>query len=255
MCKMWGTEAAWRNVDETMQIRGGRGYETAHSLEARGEKPVPIERMMRDLRINLIFEGSSEIMRLFIAREALDPHLKIGAAAMDGRLPMTQRIKGAMKAAGFYLKWYPRQWLPSSTGDLKSMDPTLRKHARWATRGSRRLARALFHSMARHGAGLESQGVLLGRLVDIGTEIFAMAATCSYAESEIKRGRSRKETVQLADFFCRESRQRIRASLRGLNNRNDRRGYKLAGRVLDGHFAWLEEGMVPMEDVDREHGT
>ena len=251
MCKMFGTEAAWNIVDDTMQIRGGRGYETADSLKGRGEDAVPIERMFRDSRINTIFEGSSEIMRLFIAREALDPHLKAAGDVLNSKLSITKRIGAAFKAFGFYAKWYPKQWWPFAFGVDPKLDPQLARHVRWAKRNSRRLARKLFHAMARYGPSIEREQILLADFVDIGTELFAIAATCSRAQSKINSGVSAKEIIPLADFFCTEARGRICRSFHHVARNNNRDGYRLARAVLDGKYPWLEEGIVRWDPSER----
>ena len=150
MCKMWGTEEAWKVADETMQIRGGRGYETADSLRNRGSEPIPVERFLRDCRINMIFEGSSEIMRLLLAREALDPHLKAGAV-LDSRLPIGVRLKAAIGAGFHYALWYPKQWLPTFNSGPSGLNGSLRKYLRYVSRTSKKLSRKLFHSMAIYG--------------------------------------------------------------------------------------------------------
>lgn len=242
MCKLWGTERAWAIVNDTMQIRGGRGYETADSLEARGEKPIAVERMLRDSRINTIFEGSSEIMRLFIAREALDPHLRAGGAVLNTRLPMKERAKAALKAGVFYAGWYPRQWLPFTVGTPDVSGP-LAKHLRYVRRTGRKLGRALFHAMLRHGPKLEKQQILLGRFVDIGTELFAMTATLSRAQSLYEK-EGRAEVLTLADCFCRNARLRVSELFHGLHANADTPNYRLAQDVMSDRYAWLEEGIL-----------
>ena len=242
MCKLWGTERAWEIVNDTMQIRGGRGYETAASLEARGENPVAVERMLRDCRINTIFEGSSEIMRLFIAREALDPHLRAGGAVLNTKLPLKTRLQAAVKAGLFYARWYPRQWLPG-TGSNPSVHKLLRPHLRFVKRTSKRLARALFHAMVKFGPKLEREQVLLGRFVDIGTELFAMTATLARAESLWER-EAKTEALELADVFCRNATLKVRDLFRHLHNNEDRKNYRLAQDVLAGRHEWLEHGIL-----------
>jgi alkylation response protein AidB-like acyl-CoA dehydrogenase len=246
LCKLWATERTWEIVNDTMQIRGGRGYETAQSLAARGEESVPVERFLRDCRINMIFEGSSEIMRLFIAREALDPHLKIGAPTLNSQLPVSERVRSAIGAAGFYAKWYPKQWLPPFGIDGRGeFHPALARHMRYAEKASRRLARRLFHAMASHGPKLEREQVLLGRFVDIGTEIFAIATSSARAQSMLHSDqRTKMDVLALADYFCSGARLRIDHLFHSLKHNVDLRGKKLAQRVLSGELKWLESGIV-----------
>jgi alkylation response protein AidB-like acyl-CoA dehydrogenase len=256
LCKLWGTERAWDIVNDAVQIRGGRGYETAASLQARGEPPIPVERLLRDSRINLIFEGSSEIMRLFIAREALDPHLKVGAAALNSRLGAGERLRAAVRAAWFYLRWYPRQWLPLLDGlpvarcKLRARGRTgavLAGHLHYASKASRKLARSIFHALLRHGPKLERQQILLGRFGDIAAELFAITATCLRAEQLAHTDAvavDKTEITALADYFCRSSRLRIGEKFREIKSNTDRAAYKLGQSVLAGKQADLESGII-----------
>src|SRR5690606_9988215 len=197
----------WLIADELVQIRGGRGYETAESLQARGERGVPAEQMLRDLRINRIFEGSSEIMRLLIAREAVDAHLSVAGDLIDPESSFSDKRKAALAAGGFYAGWLPRLvagrgQLPGSYAEFGS----LAGHLRYVERTARKLARSTFYAMSRWQGRMESKQGFLGRIVDIGAELFAMSATCSRAEMLRSRGENGREAYQLADAFCRQAR-------------------------------------------------
>ena len=241
--KMYASEAAWRIADETVQVLGGRGYETAASLAARGERPFPAERTLRDNRINTIFEGSSEILRLFIAREVMDPHLSRAGAVMNPSLPLSKRLATAIRAGFFYVPWYLRQWLPA--GAPSGGEAWARRHLRFVARSSRRLARSLFHAMLRYGPGLEKRQMLLWRFVDFGAELYAQVATVVHAEALIARGERREDVLPLVEDFCAGSRIRIGVLRRGLRRNQDRETYALAQGFLKGDFPTLLAGRVP----------
>ena len=249
IAKMYNTEHGWRIVDDALQIRGGRGFETADSLRARGEAPIPIERAMRDSRINLIFEGSSEIMRLFIAREAVDHHFRTAFALVDKKSSASDKRAALGRVMKFYPFWYPSRWIgrgqiPTSFGEFGK----LAAHLRYAERHARKLGRSIFHAMVRYGPKLERKQMVLFRAVDIGAELFAIAATCARAKHEASRGN--KGAIALADVFCREARLRIDGLFDALYGPTDEKVYKLSQQVLKGEHAWLESGIIGMADYE-----
>ncbi|WP_445396562.1 acyl-CoA dehydrogenase family protein [Streptomyces sp. LE64] len=250
LAKLYGSEMAWRMADDLVQIRGGRGYETAESLAARGERAVPAEQLLRDLRINRIFEGSTEIMHLLIAREAVDAHLSVAGDLIDPDTSLPDKARAGARAGGFYARWLPGLFagpgqLPTS---FAAFHPTghadLSGHLRYVERTSRRLARSVFYGMSRWQGRLEKKQGFLGRIVDIGAELFAMSAACVRAEHLRAGGDRGREAYELADAFCRQARVRADELFRRLWTNADASDRRLLGAVLDGAHAWLEDGIV-----------
>lgn len=244
MAKLFCSERGWKIIDDTLQIRGGRGYETGPSLANRGEKGYPIERAMRDFRINLLIEGSSEILRLFIAREALDPHMRVAGDLINPRSPIGAKFKALGKMIGFYSAWYPARFVSGATFKHGEFGK-LAKHMRFVERRSNKLARTMFHCIGHYQAGLEKRQLILARLVDIGTELFAMSASCSRAIALAKAGD--QTPLTLADFYCRQARRRIKTHFKGIRSNDDLRANIVAGQMLDGKMKWMEEGIMQPE--------
>jgi alkylation response protein AidB-like acyl-CoA dehydrogenase len=246
IAKLYGSELGWRVVDELMQVRGGRGYETAESLRARGEKPIPVEQAMRDMRINRIFEGSSEIMHLLIAREAVDQHLQVAGDILEPDVELKDKGRAALQAGAFYSRWLPQLVAGKghSPGSYAEFDE-LAKHLRFVERASRRLARSIFYCMGRWQAKLEKKQARLGRIVDIGAELFAISSAVVYATTIASEQPERgDEAKELADLFCGQARRRVDALFHALWFNDDEHNYEAAQRVLEGRYTWLEEGIV-----------
>ncbi|MEU3661959.1 acyl-CoA dehydrogenase family protein [Streptomyces sp. NPDC032940] len=250
LAKLYGSEMACLMADELVQIRGGRGFETAASLEARGERAVPAEQLLRDLRINRIFEGSTEIMHLLIAREAVDAHLSVAGDLIDPDKSLSDKAKAGAQAGVFYAKWLPK--LVAGPGHLPrsyaEFHPTghvdLSGHLRYVERAARKLARSTFYAMSRWQGRMETKQGFLGRVVDIGAELFAMSAACVRAEHLRAEGDHGREAYQLADAFCRQSRIRVEELFGRLWTNTDDLDRKVVKGVLGGAYEWLEQGVV-----------
>ena len=241
LAKLYGSEMAWLVADELVQIRGGRGFEKAESLAARGERGVPAEQVLRDTRINRIFEGSTEIMHLMIAREAVDAHLSVAGDIIDPEADARRKAKAAAEAGKFYARWLPtlvtgKGQLPTSFTEFGP----LAAHLRYVERASRRLARSIFYGMGRWQGKLEHKQRFLGRIVDIGTELFAMTAACVRAQ----RDRADETSAELADAFCRQARVRADQLFDQLWRNSDDSDQVLATRVLGDRYQWLEDGIL-----------
>jgi alkylation response protein AidB-like acyl-CoA dehydrogenase len=246
IAKLYGSELGWRVLDDLMQVRGGRGYETAASLKARGEKPVPVEQALRDMRINRIFEGSTEIMHLLIAREAVDTHLEIAGEILEGDGDLREKARVAVQAGRFYAKWLPQLAIgegqkPGAYDEFGE----LAGHLRFVERSSRKLARSTFYAMGRWQAKLEKRQAVLGRIVDIGAELFAMSAAVVYATTiRAERPERAAEAAELADLFCKQARRRVGDLFGALWSNEDVDNYALAQGVLEGRYAFVEEGIA-----------
>jgi alkylation response protein AidB-like acyl-CoA dehydrogenase len=243
IAKYFCTYHNWIIADETLQIRGGQGYEQSQSLRRRGVDYWPVERVLRDVRINLIIEGTSEIMHLFIAREALDPHLSKIKALLSSRTSIGVKLKALLKAAAFYSTWYPSLYFPAFRS-FGNMDATLAGHMQYVEATSKRLARLVFHKMMKYQKKMESKQVILNRIVDIGVELFVMAATCSYAQTLIKKESEKTNAVELADAFCLTSRKRIEQFFLENDVNHDKLQLKIAKDILAKKYEWMENEII-----------
>jgi alkylation response protein AidB-like acyl-CoA dehydrogenase len=244
--KEWNTVRAWEMIDTTLQIRGGRGYETERSLEARGEFPIPVERVMRDVRINLIFEGSSEIMHLFMAREAVDKHLQVAGAMIDPSKSRREMLAALPGILGHYARWYPPLWLKGVAAHSRYRDwGRLAPHLRFVEQSCRKLARESFHGMAVYQAKMERKQGFLFRCVDVVMELFAMAATISRTRQMVDaRDPDAERALELADLFCRTASRKVRGLFRDLWSNEDAGKNRVAASVMQGKQVWLEAGAM-----------
>lgn len=252
--KEWVSVRGWQGIDDVLQIRGGRGYEREASLRARGESAWPVERMMRDSRINRIFEGSSEIMHLFMAREMVDRHLKVAGPLFDKHATASDKLKALPSIALFYAGWYPMLWWGLTTPFRYGRFGKLAHHLRFAERSSRKLARNVFHGMVRYQAKLERKQAFLFRTVDLAMELAVMCATVVRAQRSIDAGHPlAQQHAELADGFCLDARRLVERRFHELWANDDETKTALGKAMLQGSYRSLELDDTPKGE--RAHET
>jgi hypothetical protein len=242
--KIVGSEWYWEAVNDLFQVRGGRGFMTAEAQRKCGEPAIPVMRMLRDARINLVWEGTSEILRVWMAREALAPYIEQGLALLQGS--PSQKI-----AAPFY---YARMALRSCVPFLNSSrTPAMfgKEYAGWVRfieSSSRSLTRSTLEATLRHRQSLHHKQLVLQHLVNDSLMLFPMAATLWF--SSRPEMRTKPGIRELAAYFCREMADRLApsSSLAGRIRRHkkDTTVYRLSKSIMSGEYAWLEEGIVPL---------
>ena len=250
--KMYNTEVGWDLIDLGLQFKGGRGYETGTSLEARGDLGMPIERAFRDARINRIVEGTTDVMHLFLARESLDKHLKLAMPLLSPKTSIGEKLKALVGCGLFYTRWYPMLWIGGLFTSFARFDDDLAAHMRWIDSRSRKMARTLFHAMILNGPKLEMKQLTLARIVDIGTELAVMALTASRAQTDRDNG---DQTTSLRALYWLESgHERVNKLFRELKHNSDGTARRLAVEMMEAAEP-LEYPEVNLEPAPDERGS
>jgi alkylation response protein AidB-like acyl-CoA dehydrogenase len=241
--KIIGSEWYWEAVNDLFQVRGGRGFMTAEAQRKSGEQAIPVMRMLRDARINLVWEGTSEILRIWMARESLSPYLEQGLAILQGSI--SRKL-----AAGRY---YARMSLLSSLPFLHSQSASSlfrKEYADWIRfieSSSRSLTRSTLTTTLYHRQKLHNKQLLLQHLVNDSLLLFPMAATLWYASQPEKR--TKPGIRELVTYFCQDMADRLHppSSIAGRIRRHqkDTVVYRLSKAIMSGEYAWLEDGILP----------
>jgi alkylation response protein AidB-like acyl-CoA dehydrogenase len=238
ICKVFCSELIWRSADEMVQLAGGRGY----------VKPHPYERWLRDARINRIFEGANEILRLFISLNGIQgPAEKLAALGSALRTPLkswgmmaefaADRVKGIFGASDrFETPFHPR----------------LSGHAQYFEKHVTELKAAVDAAVTKHRKQIIERQFVLERLAEMGIQLFSTAAVLSRTQALLEQqgepGSDRE--LELCDLYCVEAGRRFRAARLALDAREDEvddRRRAVAGRLREAKGWWVPDAMLPDE--------
>lgn len=233
--KVFCSELIWRATDEMVQVAGGRGF----------VKPYPYERMLRDARINRIFEGTNEVLRLFIALNGIEgPAARLTELGSALRRPLRNLGLVSGFAAGRV-----RSALGASAELDVALHPRLEKHRRYFVKHVAELKDAAERAVMKHRAEIVERQLVLERLATMAIELYATAAVLARTQALLDaRGVAAMEReLALCDLFCVEAGRRFRTQRIALDGREDevddtRRAVAAAMRRAQGY--WVPDAIL-----------
>ncbi len=231
--KVLSTEALWRTADEALQIAGGSGY----------MRELPYELMLRDSRINRIFEGTNEILRLFIALTALDD---VGAALAEVAESMKGALADPIKGFGVLSDYAKRRaalatGIGRERGKWTLLHASLGEDAARFEAAARRLALAADKTLRRHGKRIIGQQLATRRLADAMIDLFALAAMLTRVSARIEDHGESAVAVEreILRAFARQAERRVETGLAQLDDNEDASVLAVANHVLEvGRYEW-----------------
>ncbi len=212
--KVYASECLWRTVDEALQVSGGNGY----------MREFPYERMMRDCRINLIFEGTSEILRLFIALSAMNDvgsQLKQLQSSVKGIF--NHPIKGFGVLSNYAWQQANLRMGRGSQARLSNVAPELEEPVHTFEARTRSLATAVDRILRKHGKNIIGKQFASKRLADIMIDLFVMACTLSRVQASIDAHGAAEVSreIEIARIFAHQAEHRIDRHLRRIDDNED----------------------------------
>lgn len=227
VCKIYGSEKLWECIDQAMQIAAGNGY----------MKEYPYERIMRDTRINMIFEGTNEILRCLLALSGIrgpSEELKeLGKLTHDVSGALTNPIK----SLGVFTKFAKKRMthlMGSKT--LSKVHVELKEEAEEFSSLLGAFAIAVENSLMKYGKKIIDNELPQGRLAEMSMELYAILATLSRTTSILNNSEVSKEqkdyVLNLCKYISYDSGKKIKKHLKAMSKNNDSAVIKISEQVL-----------------------
>ncbi|MCF7803801.1 MAG: acyl-CoA dehydrogenase family protein [Candidatus Marinimicrobia bacterium] len=199
ICKVYASEKLWDVVNEALQISAGAGY----------MKEYPYERFLRDSRINMIFEGTNEILRVFVALMGME-------APGDYLKKVGKALRDPIKSAGLLTDYVYKKIRRSVTHqELPKAHEALKPSVEAFTKYVDELAGTVEKVLTTHGKKIIHREHIQKRIAEAAMELYAMGTTISRTTADIEADglESSQVGIDICNTFCEESWRRIRRRL------------------------------------------